>query len=1162
MSVSETSRLSRSFAWLNVTQFFGALNDGIFKLLVIFYILYLKGYGSGSSESMATAAGITADATAVFVLPFLLFSHAGGVLADRLSKSLITVWVKIAEIVVMVFGCIAISLGSQAMCYGAIFLMATQSAIFSPSKFGIIPELAGRTNLSRANSVLVGLTYLAIILGTFVPSLFLHKLFPDSYVGLGALCVAIAVIGLLSSLRIERTPPAQGTQRMSLLFVVKIYQTLRRTRQDAYLFMALMAAAYFLFLASFIQQNMILYSRQVLGWDWIYGGYLFTTAALGIGIGALLAGRLSGRNVEYGIVPLGAIGLTLSCLFFSVVDSFAGAAFSGVLLGISCGLFIVPINAFIQLQSPRNEIGEILAAMNFCNFIGILLSAVVIKSIYLIPGVTASHGFFAAGLLTIILTVLTLRVLPDFFIRFLCVLLTRFCYRVRALGRENVPASGPALLLPNHVTWVDALLIAATQQRRIRFVMWREMYERGGFGWLYRLMGVIPIAHNDPPKEILRSLRAAREALGAGYLVCLFPEGALTRNGHMRAFRPGFERILRGTDYPIIPVHIHGGWGSIFSHAYGPPLSSLRPRRFPYPVVVHFGRPLPATATVQEVRLRITETGGETVQELRHEGETLGPLFVRSARRRWGRAAMSDTTGKRLTYGKALISAIVLAKTLDPMTKGQKMVGVMLPATVGGALINFALTILGRTPVNLNFTASPDAFQSALSQTEITTIISSRSFLEKLEDFEAPEGTVFMEDISAGISPAIKLSALLEALFAPRSYINRNSVRNPDELATVIFSSGSTAEPKGVMLSHHNITSNIEGFSRVTHFNREDGMCAALPFFHSFGYTATLWCPVIWGFRVAYHPNPLDGAKIAEIVREERSTILLATPTFLLAYIRKASAEDFSTLRIVVTGAEKLKERVAASFEKKFGTRPLEGYGATELSPVVSLNIPDVVDGDLDQVGTKSGSIGHPIPGVALKIVDIDSGADLAWGEKGVVLVKGPNVMMGYLNQPQKTAEVLKAGWYNTGDVGKMDEDGFVVLVDRISRFSKIGGEMVPHLAIEEKLHECAGATEQVLVVTSIPDEKKGEKIMVLYVEAAGNPKQLYQQLADTDLPNLWKPRAENYIEIESMPMLGSGKLDLKTIKQLALDAADGARGPISKAVSKVRGALRRDDAS
>jgi acyl-[acyl-carrier-protein]-phospholipid O-acyltransferase/long-chain-fatty-acid--[acyl-carrier-protein] ligase len=524
-----------------------------------------------------------------------------------------------------------------------------------------------------------------------------------------------------------------------------------------------------------------------------------------------------------------------------------------------------------------------------------------------------------------------------------------------------------------------------------------------------------------------------------------------------------------------------------------------------------------------------------TAHDLRKQpNRNLAAAFVHSARRHWRRTAISDSSGKRLSFGRTLAGGIALARLLEPRLRGQEHVGILLPASVGGALANIAVSLTGRVSVNLNFTASREALAHALAQSQIRTVLSARAFLEKMPTLEAPPGVVYLEDLLPQIGTGRRLAALALAALAPARALMTHRRSGPDDLATIIFSSGSTGQPKGVMLTHHNILSNIESFGSVFGFTHEDRMCAALPLFHSFGFTTTLWCPLILGFSACFHPNPLDATAIAALVRRERLTVLLATPTFLLGYLRRATREDFASLRCAVTGAEKLKPRLADAFLERFGIRPQEGYGTTELSPAVGVSLPDVAHDGVTQAGSKPGSIGHPIPGVAIRIVDPDTRQPLAPGQEGLVLVKGPNVMRGYLNEPALTAEAVEDGWYNTGDIGRLDEDGFLFLVDRLARFSKIGGEMVPHVLIEERLMESVQPPMGSLAVTSIPDDRKGEQLVVLYTAEAGDVGRMRDAVRQSDLPNLWKPRDDCFMRIDALPLLGSGKLDLRAIRDLA----------------------------
>jgi acyl-[acyl-carrier-protein]-phospholipid O-acyltransferase/long-chain-fatty-acid--[acyl-carrier-protein] ligase len=420
-------------------------------------------------------------------------------------------------------------------------------------------------------------------------------------------------------------------------------------------------------------------------------------------------------------------------------------------------------------------------------------------------------------------------------------------------------------------------------------------------------------------------------------------------------------------------------------------------------------------------------------------------------------------------------------------------------------------------------------------------VITSKAFVERFPKLEIPGRTLFLEDALQAPRIGEKVISIALAWLTPQGLLRKaigarriESKPAVDNLATVIFSSGSTGDPKGVMLTHFNIVSNIQQVSQVFMLDGRDKILGILPFFHSFGFMAGLWMPAVNGVGVVYHPNPLDAKVIGELVGRYNVTFLIATPTFLQAYMKRCSPESFGSLQYVLVGAEKLPERVSLAFEDTFGIRPLEGYGCTECSPVVTVNGRDFRAAGFRQVGARRGKIGHPLPGVTVKVVDLDTGEPVAPGTPGMLLVKGPNVMKGYLGKPEKTAEVLRDGWYTTGDVAMMEEDGFLTITDRLSRFSKIGGEMVPHVKIEDKLHELAEVTEQVFAVTSLPDEKKGERIVVVHTLTEAKLAPVLEKLTKCDLPALWKPRPNQFFHVDALPVLGTGKIDLRGVKTLA----------------------------
>ncbi len=740
-------------------------------------------------------------------------------------------------------------------------------------------------------------------------------------------------------------------------------------------------------------------------------------------------------------------------------------------------------------------------------------------------------------------------VVPYALVHLILSAITNFIYRITVRGREQVPAKGPALLVSNHLSMVDGFLVGVSVSRPVRFIMWRPYYEAKVFHWLFRSMKAIPISEKDSPKGILRSLLVARKALEDGEMVCIFAEGEISRIGNLLEFKKGFEVILKGLDVPVIPVHLDRVWGSIFSFEHGKVLWK-RPRKIPYSVTLTFGTPVSGPINAESVRQAVLDLSVEAFQLRLEDMQSLPLEFVKRAKRQPSALAVADSSQRQLSFGRLAAASKVLSEILQTkMRRSGSTVGILLPPSVGGAMANVAVSLLGKIPVNLNYTAGSPAIAHAMQKAQITHVLTSRKVLEKT-GLDLKGDVVYVEDLVKELSKVrvIKERALFSLL--PLSVLLKryslNVVLPPpggpsfQETAAIMFSSGSTGIPKGVVLSHANVLSNILGLMQVFDLGKKDRMLGVLPFFHSFGFTATLWYPLVAGFSAIYHVNPLDAKMIGELSARHHVSVLLATPTFLSAYTRRCTPAQFKSLRYVITGAERLPESTAKAFTDKFGKTPLEGYGCTELSPVAAVNVPNVSMGEINQVGTKSGKIGHPIPGVSVRVVDPVTFQPLPQGVQGLLLVKGPNVMKGYLDDPEKTAEVMRDGWYVTGDIARVDPDGFVELVDRLSRFSKIGGEMVPHILIEEKLHQFAGGGEPSLVVTSAPDEKRGEQLVVLHIPLSLPLDEVYRRLQASDLPKLWIPSRDRFFEIPVIPLLGTGKIDLVAIKQTAARLLDG----------------------
>lgn len=528
---------------------------------------------------------------------------------------------------------------------------------------------------------------------------------------------------------------------------------------------------------------------------------------------------------------------------------------------------------------------------------------------------------------------------------------------------------------------------------------------------------------------------------------------------------------------------------------------------------------------------------------------TLTERFLRSAKRHGPRIAIADSGGKRLTYKKLLVATLALKQLFERRFADDERVGILLPPGAGAVLAHMATIFAGKIPIHLNYSLGVKDLQEPIKRAGLKHIITSPKFLEALDSESPlpPERTVMLESLAGELKGSDKLKAALLASM-PASLLTKLvcPVSDPEATATILFSSGSTGQPKGVVLSHRNVLANVDAFSESVRLTKEDALLGVLPFFHSFGHTVTLWGPLLRGAKAVYHPRPTDGARIGEICVEEQVTISLATPTFYQAWMRRIPEESFASLRLVVTGAEKLQARFRAAFETKYGHELYEGYGCTELSPVVSVNLPNFTNDSASASGNRPGTVGRPLPGISIRIQDPETRGELPPGEEGSVFVKGPSVMMGYLDDPERTAEVLQNGWYDTGDVGVLDGDGFLTLTDRRSRFAKIGGEMVPQGRVEESLNILSGdLCESVgvpiedapeIAVSCVPDDRKGERLVVLHTPLPYPKDQLTAAVKKCDLPVLYRPRPDQYFEVKGVPKLGTGKTDLKGLNDLALD--------------------------
>jgi acyl-[acyl-carrier-protein]-phospholipid O-acyltransferase/long-chain-fatty-acid--[acyl-carrier-protein] ligase len=728
---------------------------------------------------------------------------------------------------------------------------------------------------------------------------------------------------------------------------------------------------------------------------------------------------------------------------------------------------------------------------------------------------------------------------PRLFVRGLFRPVLATLYRKRVVGLEKLPAEGGCLLVSNHMSWIDGILILWALPRNVRFVVDGTNFTSKIGDYLGRAFDTIFMMGG--PKSIGRAIRDARDGLNNGDVIGIFPEGTITRTGQLQAFRPGMSKILKNTDAKIVPVHLEGMWGSIFSFSGGKYFWKW-PDKLRRTITVYIGDPLPADTPISTVRGKVQALGSQAQIDHRREFPVLARQVLRTWRRRGKRLQAADTLGTEVGGRKLLINTLALRRCLhrEVFSKDEQFIGVLLPPSVGAVAVNVALAADRRVSANLNYTVSSDVMNHCIHDVGIKHVLTSDRFLEKI-DVELDAEIVSLDKLKEKVSLADKVIAALQATIVPSWLLDRilglNKVQS-DDLITVIFTSGSTGMPKGVLLSNANVSHNVDAINRAIRLNTEDVVIGVLPFFHSFGYAVTLWAAQTLGPAGVYHFNPLDSKQIGKLAEKYKATVLLGTPTFMRGYLRRITPEQFQTLNVAVVGAEKMPADLFDAFEKRFGVRPVEGYGTTEMSPLVSVNIPPSRSAAKFQPDRVEGSVGRPLPGISAKIVSPDDGTELNAGEDGMLLVTGPNVMRGYANRDDLTESAVIDGWYTTGDVAHIDSDGFLHITGRLSRFSKIAGEMVPHIKIEEELGKLLSEGEdddQVRVcVTAVPCERKGERIIVLHLPTPQTPEALREGLKAAGLANLFIPSADSFFEVDQIPLLGTGKLDLKGARDLA----------------------------
>ncbi len=1096
---------------------------------------------------------LTAILNALILLPFIFSFTPAGFCSDRYPKNLImrfSAWVAVA---LTLFITLFYYLGWFWPAFAMTFMLALQSAFYSPAKYGYIKELVGKERLSIANGAVQATTITAILFGLLAFSILFELLLKGkSYTDTASLLMHIASIGwVLVALSlaeaglcysIPKTPrpePNKPFDWKKYIYGIYLRENLRRVKNHEIILLSIIGLSIFWAISQVVVATFPAHAKQVLNiYNTVVIQGMMACSGIGIVIGAMLAGHLSSKHIETGLIPIGCLGITLTLIVLSLSNSLLLQAANFFAWGIFGGFVIVPLNSLIQFHAGPDNLGRVLATNNL--FQNVCMVSFLALTIILARSGASSHFLLTLlWLIAMLSTIYSVRKLPQSMLRFVFTWIIGRHYRLEVQGLGNMPERGGVLLLSNHISWLDWAMLQIASPRMIRFVMIRDIYEKPYLKWFLDMFRCIPISQTRFGKTITE----IRESLNAGELVCLFPEGAISRTGQLGKFHRGFEKAAEGANAIILPCYIRGMWASVFSRS-GSRLRQLHGHTIKRDIIVAFGTPMTIAAKAEEVKLKIFELSIQTWDNYSRSLPDIGRAFIDSAKNNGWNAMASDSSGKTLHGHQLLCAAICLSRHLRHDSNGPH-IGLLLPSSSAGVIINMASFLLGKSVINLNFTSAPTALRHAVEKTGIHTIYTSKRFLDRLEKRGISATRIFhdyrliaLEDLAQEISPAEKLCTLLTVTLLPAVLLKRLYCKptDPNALATILFTSGSEGQPKGVMLSHRNIMTNIKQVIDILNFDEEETVLGSLPLFHAFGMTVTTFMPIVTGLHVIFHPDPTDVVNIAKAVSRYRITMLCATPSFLRLYIqnRKVHPLMLESLRIVVAGGERLPPDIRADFKKKFNREVYEGYGVTETSPVASVNIPDALDINCWQIqeGSRHGTVGLPLPGTSYRIVDPDSMQPLPVGEAGLVLIGGMQIMLGYFMDEAKTADSITLidgkRWYKTGDKGYLDEDGFLTIVDRYSRFAKLGGEMISLSAVEQSIRDALDDPELDLVALNIPDARKGEKIALL-ITGDHTLEHIRKALLERDTPGLMIPTTA--VNVETIPKLGSGKTDFAAAK-------------------------------
>lgn len=1127
---------TRRFWPLFVTQAIGAFNDNAFRYALSILLIYDLGPRLGLDAAL-----LNTVSAGLLILPFFVFSATAGQIADKYDKALLARRIKFIEIFIVALASFSLFTDQVWLQLLTVLLTGVQSAFFGPIKYSILPQHLERHELLGGNGLIEMGTFLSILLGTLFGSFAIQS-------DMGRHAVSVVMIGLaiaayMSARQIPEAPPPQPDLKINPNFVTETWRMIGIARERHDVFLAILGISWFWYLGVVFLTQIPLFTQSELGANETVASVIIAAFTVAIGMGSIVTNRLLKGEVSVKYVPVASILITIFIidLYFATGNFWTsdGSAplgpfdilsrFSGwrvlidlALIAFCAGLFAVPLYAVVQQRSSSQKRARVIAATNIINAI-FMTAATLISVLLLKIGISVRGLFLFTGLANAIAALWICQLLPQELAAYVARRLFRLFYRVEIKGFENFAKAGrKALIVANHTSFLDGPLISAFLPERCHFAINTHVATRWWVKPAFQLFDLLPI---DPANPM--ALKTLASGLKRGRKVVIFPEGRITRTGSLMKIYEGPGVIAHLAGAKVLPIRIDGAQYTPFSMMKG----KHRLRWFPK-ITLTFLPPVKPDAPAHLKGTQLREFLADKLYDVMTNmmfrtsfaDETLFQSLL-NARTIHGRnhQILEDIQRTPLTYGRIVMGSFILGRRLAELTPAEKTVGVLLPTAAGCFITIFGLHASGRVPALLNYSTGAKNMLAACRTAEIKTIITSRRFVEAgnfaddIALLEKEARIIWIEDVREKIGFADKLYGLYAGWFSKAALTRLGYNGDAHAPAVILFTSGSEGTPKGVVLSHANLQANRHQAAARIDFTPKDIVFNAMPMFHTFGLNAGTFLPVLAGVRTFLYPSPLHYKIVPEMAYDINATILFGTDTFLTGYARNAHPYDFYSVRFVVAGAERVRPETRQNWMDKFGLRILEGYGVTECSPVLAVNTP---------IHYRAGTVGRLLDGIEHRLDPVE-GIE----EGGRLFVKGPNIMLGYLRaETPGKIDPPAEGWYDTGDIVKVDEKGFVTILGRAKRFSKIAGEMVSLAAVEMKLQQAFPAF--VHAVVAIPDPKKGEQLVLFTTDPTLDRARVAQGMKAQDAQELMMPRI--VVPVETMPILGTGKTDYVTLNKMA----------------------------